>query len=88
MFRKLYVDDEHEDNKEQSDQLKNQGLKEKRRQGCPAETAQLILGGINVKPTIESLQVQIHKLEQRDPVMNKNIINKLKRKVRALENNK
>lgn len=41
-----------------------------------------------MKPTIESLQVQIHKLEQRDPVMNRNIINKLKRKIRALENNK
>lgn len=41
-----------------------------------------------MKPTIESLQVQIHKLEQRDAVMNRSIINKLKRKVRALENNK
>lgn len=41
-----------------------------------------------MKPTIESLQVQIHKLEQRDPVENKNIISKLKRRIRALENKK
>jgi hypothetical protein len=38
-----------------------------------------------MKPTIESLKVQIHKLEQRDPVTNQKIINKLKRRVRALE---
>ena len=36
--------------------------------------------------TIESLEVQIHKLEERDAVGNKNIINKLKRKVRAMKN--
>lgn len=35
--------------------------------------------------TIESLKVRIHKLEQRDPVSNQKIINKLKRKIRALE---
>jgi hypothetical protein len=38
--------------------------------------------------TIESLKVRIHKLEQRDPVINHNIINKLKRKIRALESAK
>lgn len=36
--------------------------------------------------TIESLEVQIHKLEERDAVGNKNIINKLKRRIRALRN--
>ena len=35
--------------------------------------------------TIESLQVRIHKLEQRDAVNNQKIINKLKRKIRAME---
>lgn len=34
---------------------------------------------------INSLKNRIHTLEQRDPVMNKNIINKLWRCVRALE---
>lgn len=35
--------------------------------------------------TIESLKVRIHKLEQRDAVSNQKIINKLKRKIRAME---
>lgn len=35
--------------------------------------------------TIESLKVRIHKLEHRDFVSNQKIINKLKRKVRAME---
>lgn len=35
--------------------------------------------------TIEALKIRIHKLQQRDPVVNANIINKLKRRVRALE---
>lgn len=36
--------------------------------------------------TIESLKVRIHLLTQRDPVGNKRIINKLKRKIKMLEN--
>jgi hypothetical protein len=36
--------------------------------------------------TIEYYRMRIHKLEQRDESVNRNIINKLKRKVRALEN--
>ena len=36
--------------------------------------------------TIETLKIRIHKLQQRDPVMNANIIAKLKRRARALEN--
>lgn len=36
--------------------------------------------------TINALKVRIHNLQQRDPVTNANIINKLKRRVRALEN--
>ena len=35
--------------------------------------------------TIESLQVRIHLLTQRDPIGNKRIINKLQRKIRMLE---
>lgn len=35
--------------------------------------------------TIESLKVRIHKLERRDAVSNQRIINKLRRKVRAME---
>ena len=35
--------------------------------------------------TIESLKLRIHKLEQRDAVSNQKIINKLKRKIRAME---
>ena len=36
--------------------------------------------------TIEALKIRIHQLQQRDPVTNAKIINKLKRRVRALEN--
>ena len=36
--------------------------------------------------TIDALKVRIHNLQQRDPVGNARIINKLKRRVRALEN--
>lgn len=39
-----------------------------------------------MKPTIESLQIRIHKLQQKDPVGNAAIINKLKRRIRLLEN--
>lgn len=35
--------------------------------------------------TIEMLKVRIHNLKQRDAVANKNIINKLERKVRKME---
>lgn len=35
--------------------------------------------------TIERLKIRIHKLQQRDPVVNASLINKLKRRVRALE---
>ena len=35
---------------------------------------------------IDALKVRIHKLQQRDPVMNAKIIAKLKRRVRAIEN--
>lgn len=36
--------------------------------------------------TINALKVRIHKLQERDPVVNHNIIAKLKRRVRAMEN--
>ena len=36
--------------------------------------------------TIEALKIRIHTLQMRDPVGNMRIINKLKRKVRSLEN--
>ena len=36
--------------------------------------------------TIDALKIRIHNLQQRDPVMNANIIAKLKRRIRALEN--
>lgn len=36
--------------------------------------------------TIESLEARINLLEQRDPVANANIIRKLKRKLRQIEN--
>ena len=36
--------------------------------------------------TVEMLQARINLLSQRDPVGNANIINKLKRKIRKLEN--
>ena len=35
--------------------------------------------------TIEALKVRIHNLQMKDPVMNARIINKLKRRVRAME---
>ena len=35
--------------------------------------------------TIDALKVRIHTLQNRDPVGNMRIINKLKRKVRAME---
>lgn len=35
--------------------------------------------------TINALQVRIHKLQQRNPVINAKIIAKLKRRVRAME---
>lgn len=35
--------------------------------------------------TIDALKIRIHNLQQRDPVGNARIINKLKRRVRALE---
>ena len=35
--------------------------------------------------TIEALKVRINKLQNRDPVGNMRLINKLKRRVRALE---
>ena len=36
--------------------------------------------------TINALKTRINNLQQRDPVMNARIINKLKRRVRAMEN--
>jgi hypothetical protein len=36
--------------------------------------------------TINALKVRINNLQQRDPVGNARIINKLKRRVRAMEN--
>lgn len=39
-----------------------------------------------MKPTINDLQIRIHKLQQKDPVTNASIIAKLKRRIRALEN--
>ncbi len=36
--------------------------------------------------TIEALKIRIHMLQQRNPVGNDRIVNKLKRRVRALEN--
>ena len=35
--------------------------------------------------TIDALKVRIHNLQMRDPVMNAKIINKLKRRMRAME---
>ena len=35
--------------------------------------------------TIEALKVRVHKLEQKDAAINKRIINKLVRQIRALE---
>lgn len=39
-----------------------------------------------MKRTIEYYKARAHLLEQRDPVGNGNIIRKLKRKIRAMEN--
>ena len=36
--------------------------------------------------TIDALKIHIHSLQMKDPVGNMRIINKLKRKVRAMEN--
>ena len=36
--------------------------------------------------TIEALKIRIHKLQQKDPVVNGNLIRKLQRRVRAMEN--
>ena len=36
--------------------------------------------------TVEYYKVRIHKLSQRDPIGNQRIVNKLKRKVKAMEN--
>ena len=38
-----------------------------------------------MKRTIEELEIRIHQLEKRDSVINKNIINKLKRRVEAMK---
>lgn len=38
-----------------------------------------------MKHTVEGLKVRIHHLKEKDPVMNKNIIAKLERKIRKLE---
>ena len=43
---------------------------------------------MNNNLAIQSTQNRIHLLEMRDPVVNKNIINKLKRKLRNLESAK
>lgn len=45
------------------------------------------LGGNNMFNTIDALKVRIHKLQQRDPVMNARLIAKLRRRIRARENN-
>ena len=37
--------------------------------------------------TIDALKVRIHKLQQRDPVMNANLIRKLQRRIRSMESN-
>lgn len=35
--------------------------------------------------TVEFLNIRVHKLQQKDPVGNARLINKLKRRVRAIE---
>ena len=35
--------------------------------------------------TIDALKIRVHMLQQRDPVGNMKIINKLKRRIRAME---
>ena len=42
---------------------------------------------MNNNLVIQSIKNRIHLLEMRDPVVNHNIINKLKRKLRKLEAN-
>lgn len=37
--------------------------------------------------TIDALKIRMHKLQQRDPVGNDKIIRKIRRRIRALENN-
>lgn len=39
-----------------------------------------------MKHTVETLENRIHKLTQKDVVGNTRLINKLKRKIRAIEN--
>jgi hypothetical protein len=39
-----------------------------------------------MRNTVEALKIRIHSLQMKDPVGNMRIINKLKRRVRALEN--
>ena len=41
--------------------------------------------GNNMNNTIDALKIRIHSLQMKDPVGNMRIINKLKRKVRAME---
>ena len=36
--------------------------------------------------SIDALKVRMHKLQMRDPVCNKAIINKLQRRIRTMEN--
>ena len=36
--------------------------------------------------TIDALKIRIHKLQMKNPITNARIVNKLKRRVRALEN--
>ena len=39
-----------------------------------------------MKKTIQDLQIRIDKLTAKDPVGNSNLISKLKRRIRAMEN--
>lgn len=38
--------------------------------------------------TVEALKARINLLQERDPIANENIINKLKRRIRSIENKK
>ncbi len=38
-----------------------------------------------MKRTIDELKIRIHKLQQKDPIGNANIINKLQRRIRMME---
>lgn len=40
---------------------------------------------LKMNNTVEALKNRIHKLQERDPVMNMRLINKLKRRLRAIE---